>query len=335
MLADRIIVDTAMFVIGFVLLAGGAEFLVRGASRIAARFNVPSVVIGLTIVAFGTSLPELVVSLIANLEGDGGAEIAIGNIVGSNIANLGATLGLAGLIAVIPVERGLIRREYPLLLVATAGFILMAWDGEINRWEALLLLSGLVLFSYYTYTSVRSSQHEHAQESLEVVEAIDAGIAQPSVHIVRDSVLVVIGLVGLVIGAELLVRSAESIARDIGVSELVIGLTLVALGTGLPELATTTVAVIRNEKGIAFGNVVGSNLFNLLSIGGITALIRPLPAPLHMRQFDFPAMMGITVLVFLMALPAPHKMSRWNGALLLALYVAYVVALFTVNGRNA
>lgn len=332
MLFSRLLVDVALFIVGFTLLAGGAEFLVRGASRIAARYNVSSAIIGLTIVAFGTSLPELLVSVIANLEGDGGSEIAIGNIVGSNIGNLGATLGLAGLIAILPVERGLLRREYPLLLVTSAGFILLAWNGEINRWEGLVLILGLVVFSYYSYTSARSSQHEHAQESLEVVEAIDAGIAQPSRHILRDSALVIVGLVGLVIGAELLVRSSESIARAIGVSDLIIGLSLVAFGTGLPELATTVVAVLRNEKGIAFGNVVGSNLFNMLSIGGITAILRPLPVPLHMRQFDFPAMMGITVLAYLLVLRLPHRIERWQGAVLLVFYVSYIVAIFSING---
>ena len=323
------------FAIGFVLLAAGAEFLVRGASRIAARFNVSPVVVGLTIVAFGTSLPELLVSLIANLEGDGGSAIAIGNIVGSNISNLGLTLGAAALLAILPVERSILRREYPLLLAATAVFILLSWNGEISRLDSLVLLAGFAVFSYFTFKSLHSTQHLHAQESLDVVASVDPGIAQPSIHLLRDALFVVSGLVGLVVGAEFLVKSSEAIARSVGVSDLVIGLTLVSVGTGLPELATTLVAVLRNEKGIAFGNVVGSNLFNMLSIGGITALVRPLPVPLHMRTFDFPAMMGITVLVFLLALPKPHQLQRWNGALLLALYGSYVVALFAINGTPA
>jgi cation:H+ antiporter len=323
------------FAIGFVLLAVGAEFLVRGASRIATRFNVSPVVVGLTIVAFGTSLPELLVSLIANLEGNGGSAIAIGNIVGSNISNLGLTLGAAALLAVLPVERDILRREYPLLLVATAVFILMSWNGEISRLDSLVLLAGFAVFSYFTFKSLRSSQHLHAVESLDVVASVDPGIAQPSSHLVRDALFVVSGLIGLVIGAEFLVKSSEAIARSLGVSDLVIGLTLVSAGTGLPELATTVVAVLRKEKDIAFGNVVGSNLFNLLSIGGITALVRPLTVPLHMRTFDFPAMMGITAFVFLLALPKPHRLQRWNGALLLALYGSYVVALFVINGSPA
>jgi cation:H+ antiporter len=328
---NRTAIDILTFIAGFVLLAGGAEFLVRGASRIAARFNVSSAVIGLTIVAFGTSLPELLVSVVANMEGAGGSEIAIGNIVGSNISNLSLILGVAGLLAVIPIDRNLLKREYPLLIATSAIFIIMAWDGEINRIEGILLLCGLFLFSYYTYTSVRSTQHAHATDSLEVVEAIDANIAQPSIHMHRDGLLIAVGLVGLVIGAQLLVTSSESIARAVGVSDLVIGLSLVSLGTGLPELATTVVAVLHNEKGIAFGNVVGSNLFNMLSIGGITALIRPLPVPLHMRLFDFPVMMGITVLVFLLILPTPHRMNRWKGAILVTLYFSYIVALFALN----
>ena len=320
------------FIAGFILLVGGAEFLVRGASRIAARFNVSSTVIGLTIVAFGTSLPELLVSVVANIEGDGGSEIAIGNIVGSNISNIGLTLGIAGLLAIIPIERSLLRREYPFLIGVTVLFILMSWNGTIGRVEAVFLLLGPVAFTYYSYTSARSSQHEHATESLEVIEAIDAGIAQPSKHLIRDSIFVASGLAALIIGAELLVTSSETIARAVGVSDLVIGLTLVSVGTGLPELATTIVAVLRNERGIAFGNVLGSNLFNMLSIGGISALIRPLPVPLHMRYFDFPVLLGITLLTFAICLPVPHQLVRWKGLLLVALYAGYIVALFAVNG---
>ena len=332
MLANRTVIDVLTFLAGFILLTGGAEFLVRGASRIAARLNISSVVIGLTIVAFGTSLPELLVSVVANIEGDGGSEIAIGNIMGSNIANLGLILGIAGLIAVLPVERGLLRREYPLLLLASTGFFMLAWNGEISRIDGLFLLIGFALFTYYSFTSVRANQRKHADKSLGVAKAIDKGIGRPSRHILRDAGLIAVGLLGLVIGAEWLVTSSESIARTMGVSDLVIGLSLVALGTSLPELATTSLAILRNEKGIAVGNVVGSNLFNMLSIGGIAAIIRPLPVPLHMRAFDFPVMMGLTVLVFALALPTPHQFGRWKGALLVCLYVAYIVALFTLKG---
>ena len=335
MLANRILVDVLTFVVGFVLLAGGAELLVRGASRIAARFNISSVVIGLTIVAFGTSLPELLVTVVANIEGDGGSEIAIGNIVGSNIGNLGLILGIASLIALLPVEATLLRREYPLLLVTTAGFILLAWNGAISRLEGAILLIGLLAFTYYSFTSERATQRKYADESLQLAESIDHGIAQPSRRLARDAGLVAVGLLGLVVGAEWLVTASESIARAVGVSDLVIGLSLVALGTSLPELAATTVAVLRNEKEIAVGNVVGSNLFNMLSIGGIAAVIRPLPVPLHMRAFDLPVMMGLTVLVFLLAAPRPHQLGQWKGVLLVAAYVVYIVALFVINGPGA
>lgn len=329
---DSILFNILMFLAGFALLGGGAEFLVRGASRIAARMNVSSAVIGLTIVAFGTSLPELMVSVIGNLEGDGGAEIAIGNIVGSNIANLGLVLGIAGILAIIPVEKSILRREFPLLIATSIVFMALSWNGEINRLEALVLLAGLVVFSYYSYTSARSSHHESAEQSLDVLEAIDDDIVVPSEHPLRDGLLVIFGLIAVIVGAELLVRSAEALARAIGVSDLVIGLTLVSLGTGLPELATTVVAVLRKETGIAFGNVVGSNLFNMLSIGGITALIRPLPVPGHMILFDFPVMIGITVLVLVLCLPLPHQLSRWKGSVLTVLYVGYVFSLFTLKG---
>ncbi len=208
----------------------------------------------------------------------------------------------------------------------------MAWNGEINRVEALFLLAGLVVFSYYSYTYAISSRNHSADDSLAVLESIDERIGVPSQHLLRDVLLVLFGLVALVVGAELLVSSSESIARKLGVSELVIGLTLVSIGTGLPELATTVVAVLRKETGIAFGNVVGSNLFNILFIGGTTALVRPLTVPQQMRYYDFPIMLGFTVLVLLLCLPTPHQLYRWKGSVLFLAYSSYVVTLFAING---
>ncbi|GIV80103.1 MAG: sodium:calcium antiporter [Litorilinea sp.] len=331
MLTNDLTIHVLLFMAGFALLTGGAEFLVRGASRLAVRLNVSSIVVGLTVVAFGTSLPELLVSLIANLRGDGGSHIAIGNIVGSNIANLGLILGMAGLIAAIPVERHLVRREYPLLIGVSVVFIIMAWDGSINRLEGLLLVAGLIAFTYYSYTAVRELP---GAEALDVVEAIDPDIGQPSTHVLWDLLLVAGGLGGLILGAQWLVDSAQVLARALGVSELVIGLTLVAVGTSLPELATSIVAVIRKEGDIAVGNVVGSNLFNILFIGGASALVRPLPVPLSMRTADLPAMLGLTLLVYLLIRREPSRLLRWQGALIVAAYLAYTTWLFMANGST-
>ena len=320
-----------LFLAGFIFLAGGAELLVRGASRLAATFNVPSVVIGLTVVAFGTSLPELLVSVIANIQGNGGSELAIGNIVGSNIGNLGLILGVAGLMAALPVERHLLRNEYPILTVVTAIFVVMAWNGSIDRVEGIMLLIGLVGFTYYSYSAQRGTPEE-IEHYVDLASAVDQGVGQPSRRPLVDVGLILVGLIGLVLGARWLIDGAQYIARSFGISELVIGLTLVAVGTSLPELATTVIAVLRKEGDIAVGNVVGSNLFNMLFIGGLSAVIRPLPVPLHMRGIDFPTMIGFTILVFIFAATNKRHVVRWQGGMLLLLYVSYTIYLFVANG---
>ncbi|MBI3961084.1 MAG: calcium/sodium antiporter [Chloroflexi bacterium] len=318
------LLNTLLFLAGFVFLTGGAEFLVRGASRFAVRLNVPLVVIGLTIVAFGTSLPELLVSLIANLEGGSTADISIGNVVGSNIANLALILGLVAVLRPVSVERKLLFREYPLMLAVSLGFWAMAWDGNISQLEGVLLFLGLIGFTIYSYTSSRTLPAEEQAEALEYVEdVLEATKGVTSSALFRDLGFVVIGITGLLMGANWLVDSATFMARYFGISELVIGLTVVALGTSLPELATSVVAILRKEGDIALGNLVGSNLFNILAIVGITALVKPLPAPLAMRTFDFPVMLVISLLPLVLVLPRPHVMNRWNGAVMLLLYLAY------------
>ncbi|MFZ1752463.1 MAG: calcium/sodium antiporter [Caldilineaceae bacterium] len=313
-----------LFLAGFVFLTGGAEFLVRGASRFAVRLNVPLVVIGLTVVAFGTSLPELLVSLIANLEGGSTANISIGNVVGSNIANMALILGLVSFLRPVGVERKLLRREYPLMLVACLAFWAMAWDGTIARLEGVMLFLGLIGFTVYSYTSSRTLPEDEQAEALGYVEdVLEATKGVTSSALFRDLGFVVIGITGLLMGANWLVDSATFMARYFGISDLVIGLTVVALGTSLPELATSVVAILRKEGDIALGNLVGSNLFNVLAIVGITAMVKPLPAPLDMRTFDFPIMLLISVLPMLLVLRRPHVMNRWNGAVMLLLYLAY------------
>ena len=322
------LIDIVLFSLGFILLTYGADFLVRGASRLAARVKVSPVVIGLTIVAFGTSLPELVVSLVASAEGD--SSIAIGNIVGSNIANIGLILGLVALLATTKVDGYMMRREIPLLIGCTILFIILSWNGELGLIEGLVLAAGLVGFTYYSFSTVRQNpdQVEDAETRLEVAETIDEEIAEPSTRPFFDIGLIMVGLVGLVVGADWLVTSAESMARAMGVSELVIGLTLVAVGTSLPELATSITAVRRGEADIAVGNIIGSNLFNMLFIGGISAMVRNLTIPDQVLRIDYWVMLGITVLVYILAFRKPHRLVRWHGALLLLIYVIYTAWLF-------
>lgn len=316
------------FIIGFILLIGGAEVLIRGASRLARRFNVPTVIIGLTIVAFGTSLPELLVTLTANLKEAGGSELAIGNIVGSNIANFGLILGVASLLGPLLVEHHLLRREYPLLLMVSLCFTGMAWDGQLARWEGVVLFASLLAFTYYSYKVQRAVP---AAEILDVATTIDAAIGKSSTQPLIDLGLLGLGLCGLGLGAHWLVTAAEFIARTVGVSDLVIGLTLVAVGTSLPELATSVIAVFRKEGDIALGNVVGSNLFNMLGIGGVSATIKSLATPLSMRYLDFPVMLALSGLVYLLIWRKPQRLERWHGATLLIAYIVYLWGLFTIN----
>jgi len=319
LLENQLLVNIVFFLLGFLFLTGGAEFLVRGASRFAVRFKIPHVIIGLTIVALGTSLPELIVTLIANFQNEVGSNIAIGNIVGSNIANLALVLGVCGILASIPVERNLIRLEYPLLMAVSIIFVVMAWDLEIGRVEGIILTFGIIGFTYYSYAAVRSKEDE--------IEELPGSADS---KLTTDVILIAVGIVGLVLGARWLVDSATFLARTFGVSELVIGLTLVAIGTSLPELATTSISLLRGQDDIAVGNIVGSNLYNIMLIGGLNAIIKPIASPESMRWLDYPVMLGMTLLVFLLILPKPHQVARWQGILLLTLYFGYSAWLFFV-----
>ena len=373
---NSLILNILLFLVGFALLTGGADFLVRGASRLAVRLNVPLVVIGLTVVAFGTSLPELVVSLIANLQGGSRAELAIGNVVGSNIANLALILGVVAVLRPLSVDRQLLQREYPLMIGVSVVFVWMAWDGQIVQWEGVLLFLGLLGFIYWSYAASRSLAEEKESEALEYIgseAAVNPSLAEAFDHLedveassaetlaqsqeriaraarnpllpaalsglfrsllLRDIGMVVLGISVLVLGADWLVDSATFIATYFGVSELVIGLSLVALGTSLPELAASVVAILYKRSDIALGNLVGSNLFNMMAVVGITAGIRPLPAPLSMRCVDFPVMMLVAILPFLLVLPSPHIAKRWKGAVMLAIYIGYIIGIYLISEGN-
>jgi cation:H+ antiporter len=318
------------FLVGFALLVGGAEFLVRGASRLAAALRIPPAVIGLTVVAFGTSLPELVVSLTASLSGTA-SDIAIGNIVGSNIANLGLILGICGLIAVLEVKAVFARREIPLLIGITAVFTAMAaLDGSISRIDGLILIGGLVVFEVFSFrAAVRERDFsDKLVENVEAAESIDDRIATPSQQPWFDLLLISLGIVGLIVGADWLVAASTEIARALNVPDLLIGLTLVAVGTSLPEVATSLVAVMRKNGDIAIANVLGSNIFNILGIAGITAVVTPLAVPPAMILSSFVPMLGFTVLVAIFAWPKPNDIKRWEAAVLLALYIGYTIWLF-------
>jgi cation:H+ antiporter len=291
--------------------------LVRGAAALALRLGLTPLVVGLTVVAFGTSAPELVVSVRAALDGAGG--IAIGNVVGSNIANVGLVLGLAVLIRPVMADASLFRRDLPALLGVTVLASAFLLDGDVARGEGAILAVGLVA---YLVWSVRAARAEQA--------VVDLPVDAPTGPAWRDAALVVAGLAGLVLGADWFVGGAVGLAEAAGVSAAVIGLTVVAIGTSLPELATTVVAALRGESEIAIGNVVGSNLFNLLGILGVAALVRPMVSP-GLALADLAVMAGTAILLVPLVLSG-RRMVRAEGGLLLAGYLGYVGYLVVQHG---
>ena len=299
--------------LGVGLLYGGAEGLVRGSASVARRLGLSPLVIGLTVVAFGTSMPELVVSVRATLAGAG--PIAVGNVVGSNIANIALILGLSALIRPIRVHAQLIRVDVPLLIVASVALAVLLQDGRLGRVEGVLFLAGIV---GYTVLGLRLARAESAAVHAEFAEATPP----PTGSWARDLIFIGAGLGLLVLGARLLVDGAVTIATSFGVSEAVVGLTIVAVGTSLPELATSLVAAGKGEGDIAVGNVVGSNMFNILGILGTASVVRPLTQT-GMTRLDLGVMVGLA-LVLLPLMRTGFRLSRGEGGFLLAVYVVYV-----------
>lgn len=308
---------------GLALLFVGGELLVRGASRLAAAAGISPLIVGLTVVAFGTSAPEMAVSVQAGLAGQ--ADIAVGNVVGSNIGNVLFILGISALIAPLIVAQNIVRRDVPLMIGVSIGLWLMALDGVLNRLEGVVLFAGIVAYTVYAI-------REGRRESAAVRSEYEAAFGKERKAATRESAVnlaLVVGGIGLlVIGAGWLVDGAVSIARWLGLSELIIGLTIVAMGTSLPELATSVIAAIRGQRDIAVGNVVGSNLFNILSVLGLTAIAAPagVQVPQVALNFDIPVMTAVAV-ACLPVFFSGYRIARWEGGLFLAYYVAYTAYL--------
>lgn len=305
-----------LLVLGVTLLYAGGESLVRGASAIGRHFDVSALVIGLTIVSIGTSSPELAATLAGVFRGV--PAVSFGNVVGSNIANLGLVLGLTAAIWPLTIAARFIRREIPIMLAVSAGTFLIVLDGVVGRFEGLLLLValGAYLRSLMTY-----------EERPEVEAEFDRAYGDRRKAILGSIVAVVAGIVLLVAGADVLIRGAVGLARTWGVSERVIGLTMVAFGTSLPELASCTVAAVRHEGDLVLGNLIGSNIFNILFILGATATIRPFVVQTQEVWSDLVVMMIVSVLAWFL-LRTGHRLGRWEGALLMATYIAYMIYLF-------
>lgn len=310
------------FVVGLVLLIVGAEALVRGASRLAAGIGISPLIIGLTVVAFGTSSPELVVSVQASLAAD--PSLALGNVVGSNIFNVLLILGISAAITPLVVSQQLIRLDVPIMV----GVSLLTWyfaqNGAIDRWEGAVLfalLIGYIIFSIYM------SRRESKEVQEEYEEAFGVS-GQKKGNWLIDVLLIVAGLAALVIGSDWLVNSATLFAEALGVSQLIIGLTIVAAGTSLPEVATSVMASIKGERDIAIGNVVGSNLFNLMAVLGLSSVISPvgITVPEVALRFDLIVMVGVAVACMPIFFTG-NRLARWEGLLFLGYYIAYTLYL--------
>jgi cation:H+ antiporter len=319
-----------LVVLGLLLLAIGGEVLVRGATRIARIAGLTPAVIGLTVVAIGTSLPELVVSVSAAAKAQ--ADLAIANVIGSNILNITGTLGLVALLTPLPTRTTMVRLEWPVLLLATAATLLVLRDGAIDRYEAGFFLIALVVFIAYSIHIARAEATSHEQASLaDQVEIHSPGRPR---GIAYSLALIVAGLVLLVAGGDSLVNGAVRLARSLGVTERMIGLTVVAIGTGAPEIAATVIAALRRQSDLAMSNLIGSNIFNLLGILSAAALVRPLLFDYEALATDGWWMLGATVLLLPIMLIA-RRVTRIEGALLILVYAAYLFFIMRATPATA
>ena len=306
---------------GLVILVAGAELLVRGSVGTALRFGLTPLLIGLTIVAFGTSAPELVVSIQA--ASNGSDDIALGNIIGSNISNIALILGIAALIQPLKVQTSIIRKDVPILLGTSLLLVFFLMDGVISQLEGFFFFTGVVAF---TVASIRMAKME---TSVEVNSEYEDVVPKKSLPLWLNALMIVAGLGLLILGAKWLVDGAIEIASSVGMSQAVVGLTIVAVGTSLPELATSVMAALKKEGDIAIGNVVGSNIFNILCILGITAMILPVSQG-GITTIDILLMLGLTLLL-LPILRSGYIVSRIEGGVLLTIYIVYTAYLVLVT----
>jgi cation:H+ antiporter len=305
--------DWFVLILGLAILSAGAEFLVRGSAALALRLGLSPLVVGLTVVGFGTSSPEMVVSVKAALLGQG--DIAVGNIVGSNIFNMGVILGLTVLICPIAIQMQLIRLDTPVMIAVTVVFLGLMHDSTISRPEGIFLFLLLVGYLIFTIRASRKESKEVESEFQEEMPKLDKPVW-------LEIVMVLGGLTLLVVGGRLFVEGSVNVARALGISEAIIGLTIVAAGTSMPELATSLVAAWRRAPDIAVGNVIGSNIFNILCIAGVSGIIAPFTAP-GISWIDLGVMLGLSLLL-LPLMRSGLKLHRWEGALLWVLYAGYL-----------
>jgi cation:H+ antiporter len=313
--------------IGFCLLYYGAEWLVKGSSSLAKCLGVTPIVIGLTVVAFGTSAPELVVSVVSSIKGNG--MIAVGNVVGSNICNIALVLGTSAILQPIRSHKTVVRFDVPVMLCITVYLLVLSWDSILNRFEGATLFGGIIAYTVMNYYMARRQSvvgaGAHASDVLSEVE--DIGFVESRG---KQLLMIIVGIAGVVGGAELVVNSAVLIMKVLGVSEKFIGLTIVAFGTSLPELATSVVAALQKEMDISIGNLVGSNVFNIMSVLGAAAMLRPIGITGGFFDsglwIDYLVMLGTSSMPLFMMVKTP-VITRPKGILLLSTYIIYLVYL--------
>ena len=307
--------NLAVLISGIVVLYFGAEWLVRGASRLASSLGVSPIVIGLTVVSLGTSAPELVVCLVAALQGNPG--LAIGNVMGSNLANIGLILGLTSLVHPLEVKHRVVWREMPVMLLITFAIYPIAFDRVLSRMDGFMLL--LVLLAYLVWV-FRSGHPDEIKSSHGPRDSMATSEEAASLLNLKDIGHVALGSAFLVLGGYCIVKGAVEVASALGISEVIIGLTVVAIGTSLPELATSLVAAMRQEVDIAVGNIIGSNIFNLTAIFGTTAIVRPIMIPETVLSRELAGVVFMSLLL-LPILRNGWQIKRWEGALLLTAYI--------------
>jgi cation:H+ antiporter len=319
---DRHMISTLLILAGFVALYFGAEWLVKGSTAMALRLGLPPLLVGLTVVAYGTSSPEMVVSVVASLKGEG--DLSIGNVVGSNILNIALILGLTALIVPLKMEFQLLKFDTPVMIAVSGLFLWMFRDFRIDRWEGAVLVAVAVI---YTAVNIKMAKRTvtkevEAEYSGEVASLTAGTVMSPG----RITLLILGGLAVLVAGSRAFVIGASDLARLWGVSEALIGLTIVSIGTSLPELASSLLAAFRKQADIAVGNVVGSNIFNILGIAGVSGLVKPIHAT-GIQFTDFYVMIAVAALLMLLAWTG-FRIRRWEGALLLVIYAGYLAWLW-------
>ncbi len=309
------LLDSIYIIIGLALLYYGGDLLISGSLRIAQAFKISPFVIGATVMGFGTSAPELSVSLLAAFQGS--PEISIGNVIGSNIANIGLVLGLTAFLVPLTIEQKILRRETPPLLIATFLILFLTWDNELGRWEGILLLAGVAL---YTWRAFRVKDEPSSTLESEGGYFINKGIAY-------QFLLIVAGLILLVAGAKAMVEGGVNIARAFGISEWFIGISIIAVGTSLPEIISSLMSAFRGHGEMALGNVFGSNIFNILMVLGATATAKPLKV-LEVIHPDLLFTTGLTCLL-LVLIRLEHNLSKRDGVILLTAYVGYIASKAT------